>query len=208
MTKRALVLIDLQKDFMPGGALGVKDGFAVIPVVNKLLEMKFDHIIASKDWHPADHKSFASNHNLKVGDVVALEGVAQILWPVHCVQETDGAEFTPGWDVSKVEKIIYKGCDRNIDSYSAFYDNCQLKSTHLHEYLKEIGITDLYFAGIATDYCVKYSVTDALILGYNVHVIKDACRAVNLKDTDEAEAFQTMFQAGAHIVNSEDLKIT
>jgi len=205
MTKRTLVLIDLQNDFMPEGALGVEEGSAVIPVVNKLLRLRFDHIVASKDWHPLNHKSFAATHNLNVGDVIILNGVPQVLWPVHCIQNTYGSEFAPGLDVEKIQKIVYKGTDKNFDSYSAFFDNNRLKSTHLHEYLKNLDITDLYFAGIATDYCIKYSVLDALVLGYNVYVVKDACRAVNLKITDEQEAFEMMIQAGARLINSSDL---
>lgn len=209
MKKKALLLIDLQNDFMPGGALGVRDGFSIVPVINNLLSKQFDDIIASKDWHPATHKSFVSNHeNAHVGDIIALQKGIQILWPPHCIQHTFGSEFVSGWRCGKVKKIIYKGIDENIDSYSAFYDNCHLKSTHLDEYLKNQGITDLYFAGIATDYCIKYSVLDALILGYNVYVIKDGCRAVGLKEDDEADAFSLMNTTGAYIIHSDEITST
>ncbi len=205
MDKRALIIVDLQNDFLPGGALAVKAGDQVIPVVNELLKKKFSFVLASKDWHPADHCSFATSHGKEPGEKVILEGIEQILWPVHCVQGTRGAEFAPGWDVSKVDKVFFKGTDKHTDSYSTFFDNGKGRSTGLEVYLRQHGIRNLYMAGLATDYCVKYSVLDALILGFNVYVIQDACRAVNLQDEDEAEALKEMQIAGAQIVHSKDI---
>lgn len=196
----ALILVDLQNDFMPGGALAVAEGFEIIPIVNELLQKKYDLVIASKDWHPENHESFATSQGKKPGERIILEGLEQVLWPSHCVQESRGSEFAPGWDNSKVEKIVYKGTDKKIDSYSVFFDNAHRKSTKLDEFLKEGHIKTLYIAGLATDYCVKYSVLDALHLGYTVYVIKDACRAINLSPDDERNAFMEMERAGAHLI--------
>lgn len=202
----ALVIVDLQNDFLPGGALSVKEGDKIIPVVNKLLNMNFDHIIASKDWHPKDHCSFASVHGREVGDVIEWRGIEQILWPTHCVQGSKGAELASGWDTSKVHHFFYKGTDKNIDSYSAFFDNGHRLSTGMEEYLKQEGVNNLYFAGLATDYCVKYSALDALTRGFNVYIIQDACRAVNRNLDDEAKALAEMKAAGAHLITSNALK--
>ena len=164
---KALLLVDLQNDFLPGGALAVPEGDQVISVVNSLLKKKiFDCIVASKDCHPLDHGSFAVAHGRQAGQEIDLFGLKQILWPVHCVQGTQGAEFDPGLDTSKIEKIFYKGVEKNIDSYSAFFDNGHRRETGLQAYLHERGVRDLYVAGLATDYCVKYSVLDAAKMGF------------------------------------------
>lgn len=203
---KALILVDLQNDFFPGGALAVKDGDKVLPAVNRLLQKKFDAIAATKDWHPSDHKSFAPIHGKKVGEVIDLNGLPQILWPVHCVQGTPGAEFAPGWEAGKIEKIFHKGIDKNIDSYSTFYDNGHRRKTGLEDFLTERKIKDLYIAGLATDYCVKYSVLDALKLGFNVIVVSDGCRAVNLHPDDEQLAYEEMRQAGAKILTIQEIE--
>lgn len=202
---RALLLVDVQNDFLPGGALGVKGGDQILPVIHGLLNKPFDLIVASKDWHPRNHGSFAANHGRKEGEVINLNGLEQILWPIHCVQGTYGAEFGPGWDKEKVQKVFYKGTDKDVDSYSAFYDNGHRKSTGLNEYLKEKKIKDIYIAGLTTDYCVKYSVLDASKLQFNCYVIIDACRAVNLKQGDEKQAITEMEEAGARILSSRDV---
>lgn len=202
---RALLLVDVQNDFMPGGALPVNEGDQIIPIVNDLLKMKFDAILASKDWHPRDHQSFAVAHGKNPGDVIDLSGLEQVLWPVHCVQGTKGADFAPGWDANKVEKVFFKGIDNHIDSYSAFFDNGHRRATGLEGYLKERGIQDLYVAGLATDYCVKYSVVDAAKLGFNVYLIQDGCKAINLLEEDEARALEEMTAAGAHVITSRDI---
>ena len=197
---KALVLVDIQNDFLPGGALAVKNGDEVIPVVNQLLSKSFDLIVATKDWHPIDHGSFARSHGREVGDVFELGGLQQILWPVHCVQGTSGAEFGPGWDISRIDRVFYKGTDKEIDSYSTFYDNGHRKSTGLGEFFKEKGITDVYVAGLTTDYCVKYSALDAIALGFRVHVIVNGCRAVNLNKGDEKRALELMKMAGVDLI--------
>lgn len=204
--KTALILVDLQNDFFPGGALAVKNGDEIIPIINRLLKCPFDYVIATKDWHPINHGSFAVNHDKQPGDHVMLAGVDQILWPVHCVQDTDGAEFAPGWDTSKVECIFYKGTDQEIDSYSTFFDNGRRKSTGLDKSLKEMGIKHIVIAGLATDYCVKYSVLDGIQLGFDTFVVTDGCRGVNLKKTDADQSLKLMKDAGAKLVTIEDVE--
>lgn len=203
---KALILVDLQNDFMPGGSFAVKDGNDILPAINTLLQLPFDAIIATKDWHPANHGSFAINHHKKVGEKTILNGLEQILWPAHCIQDTYGSEFCSGWDTGKVEKIFYKGVDQSIDSYSAFFDNGHIKSTKLHEFLTEANINELYIAGLTTDYCVKYSVNDALNLGYTVYVVTDGCKGINLSPKDSQQALKEMQQAGAHLISTRDLK--
>lgn len=203
--KIALILVDLQNDFCKGGNLAVPEGDAVIPLANRL-QTQFDIVVATKDWHPQDHASFASNHpGHKIGDVVMLKDISQILWPDHCVQQTPGAEFHPQLDISRVQKIFFKGSDKTIDSYSAFFDNAHLRSTGLADYLRAQGVTDVYIMGLATDYCVKYSCLDAVKLGFNVHVIQDACRGVELKPGDVANALRDMEDAGVKMVKAKEI---
>lgn len=197
--KTALILVDLQNDFFPGGALEVRNGHEVLPAINQLLEMPFDLIVATKDWHPPRHGSFAATHGKRVGDVIDLDGIPQILWPVHCVQDTNGAQFHEGWDFRKVHKTFYKGTEANIDSYSTFFDNGNRKSTGLADYLKELSIQRVVLAGLATDYCVKYSVLDAARLGFKTHVVPEGCRGVNLHAADAEIAFEEMKKVGAEI---------
>jgi nicotinamidase/pyrazinamidase len=202
---KALLIVDIQKDFLPGGALGVNEGDKVIPLVNQLSELDFDVIVASKDWHPNNHGSFARSHGKHPGEHVVLKGMDQILWPVHCVQGTPGAEFAEDLRQDNIEKVFFKGTDWDIDSYSAFFDNGQLKSTGLADYLKEKKITDIYIAGLTTDYCVKYSVLDAAQLGFKIHVVLDACKPVNLSHDDEAKAIEEMKEVGAHLTTTQEL---
>jgi len=202
---KALLLVDLQNDFMPGGALAAKDGDQIIPLVNALVHAPFDLIVATKDWHPANHGSFADNYGKKVGEHVKLAGIDQILWPRHCVQGTHGSEFAKGWDTSAIDKTVYKGTDPDIDSYSTFFDNGSLKSTGLENYLREHAVDEIYVAGLTTEYCVKYSVIDALELGFKPYVIVDACRGVNLEPHDADKALALMSQAGAQLVKFNDL---
>ena len=201
----ALLLVDLQKDFMPGGALAVPYGHVILPIIDKILKSPFTLKIATKDWHPPQHKSFASAHHRKIYEQILLDGIPQILWPDHCVQNTEGSEFAKGWDQTQVDQIIYKGTEPNIDSYSAFYDNEHRKKTPLEDLLKEHYIKVLFIAGLATDYCVKYSVIDALKIGYEVYVVVDGCKAVNLSPQDEALSLEEMKQLGANLIRSEDL---
>jgi nicotinamidase/pyrazinamidase len=203
-SKRALILVDLQNDFVPGGALAVPEGDAVVPIANKLMRSgAFDVIVATQDWHPRDHGSFAANHRGKTpGEVVNLNGLRQILWPVHCVQNTRGAEFVPGLQIDRIDKVFHKGTDPWIDSYSTFFDNAHRKSTGLDRYLKARGVTAVYLAGLATDYCVKFSALDARKLGFEVHVIEDACRGINLRHGDVDGAIEQMRRIGADITRS------
>ncbi|MBN1901964.1 bifunctional nicotinamidase/pyrazinamidase [Candidatus Sumerlaeota bacterium] len=199
---KSLILVDIQNDFLPGGALGVPEGDQIIPVVNQL-QRHFDLVVATKDWHPANHGSFASNHTgTKPGEIVDLGGLDQILWQDHCIQNTKGSEFAPALDTQKIDRVFYKGTDYRIDSYSTFFDNAQRKSTGLETYLKGKGVREVYIAGLATDYCVKYSALDAIRLGFDVTVILDACRGVNLKPDDSEKAVEEMKRAGVSIIQS------
>jgi nicotinamidase/pyrazinamidase len=204
-TTRALILVDIQNDFIPGGALAVPEGDRVVPVANEV-QKKFELVVSTQDWHPRDHGSFAANHpGKKPGKVIELNGLRQILWPVHCVQQTRGAEFAPGLDVSRVARIFQKGTDPAIDSYSGFFDNGHRKSTGLGDWLRARGAGDVYVCGLATDYCVKFTALDARQLGFNVWLIEDACRGVNLKPGDSAEAIAEMRRAGVSVIGSEDI---
>jgi len=205
--KRALVLVDLQNDFLPGGALAVPEGDRVIPLANEL-QKHFELVAATQDWHPADHGSFAASHpGRKVGEVIDLHGLPQILWPVHCVQNTPGAELAPGVDQSRIGRVFHKGIDQRIDSYSTFFDNAHRRSTGLGEYLKGEGVTDVYLAGLATDYCVKFSALDARHLGFNTSVVLDACRGIDLKMGDIERAVDEMRHAGTQIIRSDQLAL-
>jgi nicotinamidase/pyrazinamidase len=199
---QALILVDIQNDFLPGGALAVPAGDEVVAVANRLMEC-FPLIVATQDWHPANHGSFASQYpGRQAGDVIQLNGIPQILWPDHCVQGTWGAEFAPGFAGQRVHRVFHKGVDRDIDSYSGFFDNQRLRSTGLGEFLREHGATEIAIAGLATDYCVKFSVLDAIQLGFRVRVIQDGCRGVDLHPGDSARALQEMQDAGAQVVAS------
>ena len=202
---RALILIDLQNDFCPGGNLEVPAGDEVITVANQLMD-HFDVIIASQDWHPANHLSFAANHPWRrPGQVIDLNGTQQILWPMHCVQNSFGAEFAKGLRTDQITKIVYKGTDPEIDSYSAFFDNAFQQSTGLDEYLQELDIDEVYIMGLATDYCVKFTVLDALRLNYDVKLITDGSRGIDLLEGDVEKAIQEMQEKGASIVTSKEL---
>lgn len=202
---KTLLLVDLQNDFIPGGSFPIKEGDKIIPLINQLVHAPFDLIVATKDWHPPDHGSFADNHNKKPGDHINLKGIDQILWPRHCVQGTPGADFAPGWASHRVDKVIYKGTDSTVDSYSTFFDNARQRSTGLENFLKEKGAHKLYIAGLATDYCVKYSVLDAIQLGFEPWVIVDACKGINVNANDTKHAFETMQAAGAQFTSFNDV---
>lgn len=200
----ALILVDIQNDFLPGGALAIPNGNEILPVIETLVKLPFDFIIATKDWHPEDHTSFATNHNKSPGSKIMLGNIEQILWPVHCVQETHGSEFAAGAYTAKISQVFHKGTDKSIDSYSTFFDNGRRKSTGLADYLKKHHIKELYIAGLATDYCVKYSVMDALHLGFKIFVITDACRGINIKSKDSDRALDEMQKAGAILTSSTE----
>ncbi|OGT44873.1 MAG: nicotinamidase [Gammaproteobacteria bacterium RIFCSPHIGHO2_12_FULL_38_11] len=179
----ALILVDLQNDFCPGGSLAVEKGDEVIDVANKLMPY-FKTIIATQDWHPKNHASFIS------------------LWPEHCVQNSKGAEFHPALHFQKITKIFKKGSDQNIDSYSAFYDNDHLKSTGLTEWLRSKHITDLYIMGLATDYCVKFTCLDAISDGFTVYLIQDGCRGINSEKHGIENALKAMQTSGVKLLYS------
>ncbi|AOV97186.1 nicotinamidase [Edwardsiella hoshinae] len=196
----ALLLIDLQNDFCPQGALAVPRGDEVIPVALQAVEMaRRDGIpvIATQDWHPADHGSFATQSGGQVGAQGELNGLPQVWWPDHCVQNTIGAAFHPALRDTAFDFVVHKGSEAAVDSYSAFFDNGQRAATALHAWLQQHGITHLWLLGLATDYCVKFSVLDALRLGYRVTVIQDGCRGVDLTEGDSDRALTEMQAAGA-----------
>jgi nicotinamidase/pyrazinamidase len=202
---KALVIVDMQNDFMPGGALAVPSADEIIPMINALIP-KFSFVVATKDWHPPDHVSFAANHpGRKIGDVIRVGDIDQILWPVHCVRNTHGADFVSSLDTANFASIFYKGTDKNIDSYSAFFDNAHRKSTGLGDYLKSRGVNEIYLGGLTTDYCILYSTMDAVDLGFKVKVVVDACRPINLDPRDEQRSFEAMAAKGARIIKSSDL---
>ncbi|MEI6352402.1 MAG: bifunctional nicotinamidase/pyrazinamidase [Candidatus Nomurabacteria bacterium] len=191
--KSAFLPIDIEEDFLPTGSMKVPNGDKVIPIVNKVLNQKgklFDLAVATKDWHPEDHCSFIVNGGI---------------WAIHCVRNTKGAEFPKVLLSEKFDKIIEKGTDSKVDSYSGFFDNDHISQTGLDKYLKENNVKRLFVAGLATDYCVKFTVLDALTLGYEVIVIIDACAAVNVHPEDEANAISEMIAHGAVIVTSDEI---
>ncbi len=184
MNKTALLVIDVQNDFLPGGSLAVVDGDKVIPVINKLIP-QYDLVVATQDWHPANHKSFASQHEgKKVFEETELNGMTQRLWPDHCVQGTFGGEFHKDLELNTAEAVFRKGMDPEIDSYSGFYDNGHLKSTGLAGYFKEKGVEEIHFCGIAADYCVYFSIKDALSEGFKTVLIEEATKPI------DAESFE------------------
>ena len=202
---QALIVVDIQNDFLPDGALAVPEGDQVVPIANRLMEC-FPLVVATRDFHPADHGSFAANHEGRsVGDVIDLHGIEQILWPTHCVQGTPGAEFASGLGVDRIDRVFYKGTASDIDSYSTFFDNAHRRSTGLSGYLEERGVDAVYIMGLATDYCVKFSALDAIGLGLRVVVVEDGCRGVNLQPGDVDAALQEMRDAGVEITTSAEL---
>ncbi|MFA6218073.1 MAG: bifunctional nicotinamidase/pyrazinamidase [Candidatus Omnitrophota bacterium] len=196
---KALIIVDVQNDFLSQGALAVKDGDAIIPVVNEL-QKQFDLVVATQDWHPPGHGSFASSHGKSVGEKVLLEGVEQFLWPQHCVQGSKGAEFPVTLETKNIIRVFQKGMDKNVDSYSGFFDNAHKKSTGLGAFLRVKDVTEVYIVGLATDYCVKFTSLDAVMLGFKTFVIKDACRGVDATAGDVKRAFEEMQKAGVTIV--------
>jgi nicotinamidase/pyrazinamidase len=201
---KTLILIDVQNDFMPYGALPVAEGDQIVPIINKII-YKFDLVVATQDWHPKNHISFASNHkDKKPFDVMDLDGFKQTLWPDHCVQGTSGAEFHPDLEIKPIEAIFRKGTNPNIDSYSGFYDNLHKKNTGLAGYLREKKAKDLYFVGLATDYCVYYSIIDALKEGFNVYLIEDATRAID-KNLYENHLKKELLEKNVKIITSKNI---
>ena len=200
----ALVIIDVQNDFMPGGALAVPKGDEIVPLINDLQD-KFELVIATQDWHPAGHASFASSHeNAREFEVIKLDGLDQVLWPEHCIQNSEGANFHSDLKTSKIEAIFRKGTDIKIDSYSGFYDNAHLKSTGLTGYLREKKVKNLYFVGLAAEYCVYFSITDAINEGFNCLLLEDGTRALNKDDFEKAKI--DILRKGGKIISSRELE--
>jgi nicotinamidase/pyrazinamidase len=197
-----LVVVDVQNDFCPGGALAVPEGDAIVPIVNGLME-RFAHCILTQDWHPPGHQSFASSHpGREPFQTIAVAYGEQTLWPDHCVQRSPGAEFHPALQTDRAELIVRKGFRSQIDSYSAFYENDRQTTTGLSGYLRERGFSRLFFAGLATDFCVRYSAEDARREGFEAVVIEDACRAIDL-DGSLAAAWTRLEGRGAQRILSD-----
>ncbi len=196
----ALLLVDLQNDFCPNGALAVPEGDRVVPVANRLAG-RFEHVLLTQDWHPPGHGSFASQHPGRSPFETAIMPYGeQTLWPDHCVQGTEGAAFHPDLHLAAAELVIRKGFRPEIDSYSAFFENDQRTPTGLAGYLRERGIASLTLAGLAYDFCVLYSALDACRLGFEVTVVEAGCRAIDLNGS-EAKARQAMQEAGARLID-------
>ncbi|WP_426710744.1 bifunctional nicotinamidase/pyrazinamidase [Cetobacterium sp. SF1] len=203
---KGLLIVDIQNDFCEGGSLEVKESLKIIPVANELIEKfqkKNNFIIATLDWHPKSHKSFGINSNGKIGELGTLNGIPQIWWPVHCVENTFGAELHK--DLKEIKNKIYKGTIEEIDSYSGFFDNGRKNKTELDNILKTNKIDELYIIGLATDYCVKFTVLDALELGYKVNVVIEGCRGVNIDPEDSLKALEEMKKAGASIISIKEI---
>ncbi len=195
----ALILVDLQNDFLPGGALAVPGGGEVIPLANRLME-NFPLIVATQDWHPPDHGSFAANHRgRRPFETIDLHGLPQTLWPVHCVQNTGGALFAPGLDTRRITRVFQKGTRPEIDSYSGFHDNGRRHPTGLAEWLRDRNVTHITLCGLATDYCVKFTALDALAEGFAATLHLPACRGVNLNPGDIDAAIGEMRARGVTI---------
>lgn len=204
---RALLLVDLQNDFCAGGALAVAGGDSTVDIANALIEWckaRGDAVVASQDWHPANHGSFASQQNVEPYAEGVLDGLPQTFWPDHCVQNTEGAALHPLLQAKAIDAVFHKGENPAIDSYSAFFDNGHRQKTQLDDWLRHHNVSELIVLGLATDYCVKFTVLDALTPGYSVNVITDGCRGVNLHAQDSAQAFMEMAAAGATLYTLAD----
>lgn len=196
----ALVLVDLQNDFMPGGALAVDRGDEVVSIANDLMP-HYDIVVATQDWHPEDHGSFAANHDAAaVFDTVPLNGLEQILWPVHCVAGSPGAAFHTDVHRPGITQVFPKGCDSLVDSYSGFFDNGKRRSTGMGEWLRAQGVDTIDVMGLATDYCVQFTAIDGAQSGFTTRLLLPGCRAVGMHPGDEQAALQAMEEAGVSLV--------
>ncbi|MFH0975044.1 MAG: bifunctional nicotinamidase/pyrazinamidase [Spirochaetota bacterium] len=203
--KKALIVIDVQNDFCPGGALPVNDGDRVVPVINSIIH-KFGIITGTQDWHPQKHVSFASNHKGKnIYDQMEINGVRQTLWPDHCVQGTRGADFHKDLDSVKFDLILRKGADPDIDSYSAFLENDKETETGLHGYLNALNVRDVFLCGLATDYCVNFSARDSAKYGFSTSVIIDACKGIDVPAGNIDKCVKNMKAMGIKILKASDL---
>lgn len=201
----ALIIVDIQNDFLKGGALEVKDGNSTIEIINSI-QNKFNLIVATQDWHPAKHKSFASQHKGKnIGEFIDLNGIDQILWPDHCIENTFGSEFSKDLNFDRINKIVQKGNNPEIDSYSGFLENDKKTKTELDDYLKYNKVETVFICGLASDYCVKFTAIDAVDFSYETYLIEDATKAVNISPDDHEKAIELMKNKGVKIIKSTDL---
>jgi nicotinamidase/pyrazinamidase len=204
--ERVLLIIDVQNDFCPGGNLAVEEGDAVVPVINRVMPL-FARVVATQDWHPPDHVSFASSHpGRKPLDLVVANGIEQVLWPDHCVQATRGAELHPRLETGRIELVMRKGLRRMLDSYSAFFENDRKTDTGLRFYLKGMGAREIFLCGLATDYCVLASALDARKLGFRVTLVRDACRSVDFPKGSVHEALAAMEKSGVTMTESAAIR--
>ena len=204
--RSALLVVDVQNDFCPGGALGVPDGDAVVEPINRVMR-RFRHIVATQDWHPADHVSFAvSWPGHAVHDTIEADGIPQVLWPEHCVQATRGAELHPGLETFRASMILRKGTRSRLDSYSALFENDRRTPTGLEGWLRSVGASVLYLVGLATDYCVYYSSMDALRLGFQVVIVTDCVRGVDVPPGNITRRLEGIRKAGALIIDSGEME--
>ncbi len=205
MTDAALIIIDVQNDFCPGGALAVENGDAIIPVINRIAP-EFRQVIATRDWHPEGHISFASRHPGKQPfEQITVDGLDQVLWPDHCIQASEGAAFHPDLDLRPVDLIVHKGTKKELDSYSALFENDHTTPTGLEGYLNRLGISTVYFTGLAADVCVFYSAMDAVKVKYKTFVIFDATRGVDQPAGNVERTKEEMLEAGVTFVESSEL---
>lgn len=197
---KAFIVVDVQNDFLPGGNLAVPEGDEVVPFINGVMP-EFGLVVATQDWHPADHGSFASQHpGKRPGEIIELNGLDQILWPDHCVQHSFGASFASGLDIEQIGHVVRKGSDPRVDSYSGFFDNGHKVDTGLDDLLKRKGVDTIYIAGLAGDVCVKFTALDGVSLGYKTYLYKQGTRAVNLNQGDFDKALEEMERAGVTII--------
>jgi nicotinamidase/pyrazinamidase len=196
---RTLIVVDMQNDFVPGGALAVPAGDEVVPVINRLIE-DYPIVVATKDWHPTGHCSFASSHpHYKVGDRAQLEAGSQLLWPDHCVQGSLGAEFVPGLTTSKFQRVFQKGIQVEIDSYSGMFDNGNQRETGLRKFLQEHQVKEVHIVGLATEYTVKFTAVDCRRQNLDVTVLLAGCRSLEVKPGDTEKAIREMKSIGIHV---------
>jgi len=202
---KVLLVVDVQNDFCPGGSLAVPDGDRIVGVINRLME-SFDAVVATQDWHPEDHVSFASSHaGAKPFDAIEVDGREQVLWPDHCVIGSRGAELHPDLDTDPLRAVFRKGSSPALDSYSAFFENDRRTPTGVEGYLKDLGLTSVYLVGLATDVCVYYSAMDAVRRGFDVWLVEDACRGIDSPPGSLAGRLEEMGAAGVRMVRSGDL---
>jgi nicotinamidase/pyrazinamidase len=202
--RTALIVVDVQNDFCEGGTLAVNGASEIVPVINELMP-KFFMTVATKDWHPEGHGSFASAHDAEVFSMGELNGAPQVMWPDHCVQNTDGCAFHPDLNQKEINKIIFKGTDPEVDSYSGFSDNEGKNETEMCSFIRGAGVKEVFVCGLATDYCVKFTALGAIERGLKTNVIIDASRGVFANEGDEEATIKELEDAGCNIIKSSDI---